>query len=63
MRFQMLGLWRLQSCGGIYWIYAIAFSVHCTGNNFNLIKINVNQIDETAAEGFHISHILLYRVL
>lgn len=49
--------------GGIYWIYDIAFSVYCTGNNLNLIKIDVNQIDETAAdrrtEGFHISHILL----
>lgn len=45
--------------GGIYWICDIAFSVYCTGNNLNLIKINVNQIDETAAEGFHISHILL----
>lgn len=49
--------------GGIYCIYDIAFSVYCTGNNFNLIEINVNQIDETAAdrrtEGFHISHLLL----
>lgn len=45
----------------------LLFSAYCTGNNFSLIKINVNQMDETAAdrrtEGFHISHILLYRLL